>query len=347
MEYNQREFFLYRIINAYIEYTNKARLKIYSPSIDIKYKAQKVYRNTYNLGIINGLFTDEELLNFLLVNELWTEKEENLLTNVLPENIDNLKVNVYKSNMDVNAREQYRKELRKTEQQTNELYNKRHSYDFLSSHYLATYHKLLYIIQRTTKNSDGNLYNWKKIPLEHIATHYQKNTLSDKIIRELARTEPWQSIWSSSECTGTLFNKSSIELSDEQLRLIQWSLLYDNIKECADPPHITIIADDDMFDGWMILRRRESEKEQGKKTVKDGLTNKKIANSQEVFVIAKNKEHAKAIENMNDNIGKSIKKQREHAINKQGAVEQHNLPDVRQEVNMEYNKMVSAKIKGK
>lgn len=347
MEYNQREFFLYRIINSYIEYNNKVKLRIYTPTVNIKYNAQKIYRKTYNFGLVNNLFTEEELFNFLLVNELWSDKEDILLTKILPENIDNLKVDVYKSNMDIDLREKYRIQLRKTEQELNELSAKKHAYDFLSSHYLATYHKLLYTVQHTTRDINNNLYNWKRIPLEHIAIHYQKSILSDKTIRELARTEPWQSIWSSSEYTGTLFNKSSIELSDEQLKLIQWSMLYDNIRECAEPPHFTIISDDDMFDGWMILRRRESEKEQNKKTVKDGLTNKKIANSQEVFVIAKNSEHAKAIEDMNDNVGKSIKKQRMNIINTKGSVEQHNLPDVRQEVIMQCNKMMTDKIRGK
>ena len=83
--------------------------------------------------------------------------------------------------------------------------------------------------------------------------------LGESEIRELARSEPWKSIWSSSKNEGVLFGKRAIELSEEQKHLIMWSTMYDSIGESPDSPSDKIIADDDMLDGWLILQRRERE----------------------------------------------------------------------------------------
>lgn len=66
--------------------------------------------------------------------------------------------------------------------------------------------------------------------------------------------------------------------------------MYDSIAESPESPSDEIILDDDMLDGWLIIQRRERELRTKQKAAEDVISNEKIANSDEVFIVAKSEE---------------------------------------------------------
>lgn len=160
---------------------------------------------------------------------------------------------------------------------------------------------------------------------------------TEKEIREIARTDPWRSIWSN--CGGkNPFGRPSSCWSDEQLTLCSWSKLYDNIHKSPDCPPDEVIDDDDMLDGWLILQSRKRKEDANKKDAETGL-NDKSRNASEVFIMAQTKEDAQKIESLNDPMTRAIKRQRNAILNKHGSVDHDKLPDVQQELMMQFNNL--------
>ena len=136
--------------------------------------------------------------------------------------------------------------------------------------------------------------------------------LIESDVRELARSEPWRSIWLMKEDTGqTLFtNCPERELTYDQRNICVWSRMYDNVQESTECPDDEVINDDDMLDGWFIIQRKKQEKEKLESTVESMTNNSKIANSQEVFIMTDNQQQADMINSANSLHGQLLKKQR-------------------------------------
>ena len=95
-----------------------------------------------------------------------------------------------------------------------------------------------------------------------------------------------------------------------------------------------------MLDGWLIIQKRKRENELNKKMGDEKIgNNPKIRNSSEIFVVVDNFEDAKKIDAMNDLTGKILKRQKMETVKKLGVVHEGNMPDVQQEIMMEFNKL--------
>ena len=146
--------------------------------------------------------------------------------------------------------------------------------------------------------------------------------LNDSQIRELARTEPWKSLWIIREKSKIpLFaNIDSGELTHNQKNIVIWSQMYDNIQESLECPSSEVINDDDMLDGWFIVQSRKREKEKMQKEFETNTNNEKIKNSSEVFVVASNIDHASKIQALNSKIAKNKIASREKLLEQKGQV---------------------------
>tara|TARA_B100001769_G_C22105678_1_gene597318 strand:- start:2482 stop:3000 length:519 start_codon:yes stop_codon:yes gene_type:complete len=155
--------------------------------------------------------------------------------------------------------------------------------------------------------------------------------MSDSQIRELARNEPWRSLWSMRESAGIklFINKDFQELTNNQKNLIVWSQLYDNIRESMDVPPDEVIEDDDMLDGWFIEQGRKRKREVKKKHLEDSLTNKDITNKDEVYVMSKKDDSSgiQDIYDMNEATSRWVISERDKQIQSEGKVAHHKLTD--------------------
>lgn len=165
------------------------------------------------------------------------------------------------------------------------------------------------------------------------------NKISMKDIRDIARNEPWRTIWKTSSKTGSpLFSKPLCDMTKNQYELCYWSNVYDSVYESPDYPGQSVIEDDDALDEWFI---EQSEKHSGgRKKTSGNKLNPKIANASEVFIKVDTPEDAqKVYEEMNDASAKRTIQQRSSVIEKHGVVGQDQLPDINEGLQMAINSM--------
>ena len=201
----------------------------------------------------------------------------------------------------------------------------------------SVYGKLEYLIENSTyKNNE--LYDFEDIGINEALFHWHKSLLTEQQCRELARTEPWKSLWNIYEKSGAklFFNKDDEDITYNQTNTM-WSQMYDNIQESMDCPTKEVIEDDDMLDGWFIVQAEKREQEKAENEF-DNNTNEKV-NSDEVFVMTKNEKDIHRVENMNSLDSKMVKKQRAAVMKKKGSAQQQ---DFRDEILKQKNKQMEA-----
>jgi pyruvate/2-oxoglutarate dehydrogenase complex dihydrolipoamide dehydrogenase (E3) component len=136
-----------------------------------------------------------------------------------------------------------------------------------------------------------------------------------------------------------LFGKPTINWTDEQKTLVVISKMYDSAYEHPECPPESVIQDDDMFDGWMIIQRREHEKNKDKNRNEKILKDKKLGNAKEVFLVANSKEEAQNIYSLNNANSRNTIKERQNIILHTGSeVSETDLPDVKRELVMQQNR---------
>src|SRR5690606_2327455 len=119
-------------------------------------------------------------------------------------------------------------------------------------------------------------------------------SLSASQIRRIARNDPWRSHYTL--CKENPFNKNVVDYSDEQRTHILFTKMYESAYEHPECPPEDVMNDDDLFDGWMIKERRKRESDKNAQEMDRRIgKSSKIKNSQEVFVMARDRDDAKKI----------------------------------------------------
>lgn len=323
MNFHKREFLIDRIVSGKIRIKLEEEKYVFTwPDSDTKYEASELYESILKNSTC---LTDDEILQFLYNIDYWTEEEEHLLNSGLQKDIENFKVYMYENYRNESLVEHYRLMIKTANEKYDSLYSKRHIYDYLSAEGLAKFAKQIFILERCISPQITDINS--------MLSSYNESMITEDSMREIAKSEPWRTIWNCHQKAGTLFPSS---LTEEQKRLVFWSSLYDNIYENADLPE-EILNDDDLVDGFLIKRRRDREVEQNNKLFESTILNDKHAGAGEIFIPAYNKKDIQRIESLNDQNAKIIKKSRLETIKKHGEVSEAELPDVQRELQMRKN----------
>ena len=164
-------------------------------------------------------------------------------------------------------------------------------------------------------------------------------------IREIARSEPWRSMWLAQK--GDSLGIRSVEWTETQRLLVSFSRMYDNVYESTECPSDKVIADDDMLDGWFIKQKKDRDEAKQEKSTDHHFGNHKGRGRQELFVMANNQDEVNSILNQNDMSGKKIIESRRQVIEhagEEGVKEQH-MPDVRRDLQMQAVQEMREKIR--
>lgn len=340
MEFYRREFFINRLIYGTLRYKlpNGKILYIKQPTPEIKYEAQEIAHESFEEAKASGAFDDEGIKQYLVDLDLWSPKQEDEYINILPKHIEYWKVELYKALGQKDKQKTLRKYLTAAESGLEKLSKIRHSHDNLTCAGIANYNKIYFIIENSTFLKDGTLYNFEDISIAELLNFYSNAILSEREIRELARTEPWYSTWSTSQKLGV--SPFKCDITEEHKRLIMWASLYDNIQESPECPSQEVINDDDMLDGWMIVQRREREQAKFKRDSENKFGNKKISNADEVFIVKdyynapeqKPEDFVKEVDSLNDGVSALIKKQRVAQMHRAGTIKEQDFVDVKRDM---------------
>ena len=323
-----------KVLNRIIQGRLRIRLGglvlfIYEPTKEILEESYEIYDEAYEKAYFSGSYVEQEIIELLLKYDLWSPLDDRAADD-LKEKIDDLKVEAFKNSYSKKTLISIKRNIRNIEGQVSKFLYKKKQLDTISCRGLANFAKQSWVVSQTAKLEDDSLA-YHTIPLPKLMSFYTDNEISQDVYRAIARTDPWRSMWISSVKQGNAFGSASSSLDRHKLALIGYSQMYDNVYENPEAPDQKVVEDDDCLDGWFIDQKRKRDKEKKKREAEKLISNPKIANSQEIFVMAKDGEHAKEIMDLNNPHGKQVINQRNKQIDDTGHIHFKNLGDVKQD----------------
>ncbi len=321
MKQHEREFFISSVRYGVVSVED---LEIIPLTIDQSFKASQVYEKAYHQAFLDEVMTEEEMLDFMMEKEIWSY-EDDIAIKGLEKDISKLKEQIYLQRHDSKKVRHARAFLRAGEKQIDNKLAIKHTHFVHTAEGVASAEKMAWTITNTTYK-DGKLYDFDEFSIDYILSEWQKTLIPEYNIRDLARNEPWKSLWVVREKAGCdlFYKRDGQELTINQKNLIMWSQMYDNIQESVDCPSDDVIEDDDMLDGWFIVQRKKREKEKLEQEVDQ--MNPKIANSDEVFLV-NNKEPDARVATLNDRRANARKRARMNVLKEKGEVQTGAFPD--------------------
>jgi hypothetical protein len=284
---------------------------------------------------------------FMLEQNLWSISQEERL-NQIPYEIEDLKVELFNATFRSIDKEKFRERITLLRSEFETLYKQRHRFDHLTATGVASLAKTKYITGCSLRKNGkrilkGNWWTKSENLIDRCLYFISENRITDIQFRELSRSEPWRSYWTARRSGIKLFNNKFF--TDEQLSLVTWTGVYDNIYKHPECPSNTVIEDDDALDGWMIVQKRKRKEDENKRGVDQLIKNPKIKNSQEIFIVAQTPQDAAKIDSLNNAAAAIAKAQKFATVKQKGIVDEVNMPDVRLRVQMEMNNLNAEKVR--
>lgn len=315
-------------------------------------RAAAIYKKAVREHRFDPWLTDKACLHLLVKNGLCSaDIDANLKT--IDKEVENLKVGLFTSLFvpDVHSKTRVRLDMVKKKQI--EMMSTRHSLDHLTVNGFAEMVKRQYLVFETLYFEDSTRVwtDQKKVDsllLEQITSEMIGDSVGIDELREVARNDPWRNYWNVNK--GNPFRlDDTLYLTDEQRTLVLFTRMYDSAYEHPNCPPDDVIKDDDLFDGWMLYERRKNEKDKMSSQFEERMskTGNKMRDSDEVFLVAKNKKDAQRINQMNDTQGHIVKAQRTAVIKRQGRAVDANFPDRKIELQQAKNQQFISNVKGK
>lgn len=333
--------YLSRILSGFYMFVyDQTNYKLIYPDIGIKYEAELYAEKEYEANKFNDWINEDDVVYLLIDLGLWNRDGDNYLKN-LEKQIEDYKIDLFKNFLNPTRIKSIRKSLDNTKRQYNRLFEIRHSLDHITTNGYSNMLKSQYILLQSLYDTNGNKIfndiNYIDYNVVNNLSHYiSQNNIDIPTFRAIARSDMWKNYWSANK--DFIFDRSAINWTDEQKTLVIFSKMYDSAHEHPDCPPDNVFEDDDIFDGWMIIQKRENEKNKTKNRT-EKMLDKKLAKAQEVYVMANSKEEAQNIYNLNDPNSQHIIKERNVAIlNSKGDIGQDQLPDVKRDLVVETNR---------
>lgn len=326
MKHHEREYFISKVRSGFypIDMFNKVG-KIITPTVEQEFIINQTYQDCYEKNMDSGINTQSEMLEYCIRNGLWTENDEEQLEKLIKK-VEDFKVSIYEFLYKPKERIFTEQLLQAANTEIVRLQSKKDQFFSYTCEGLAHVEKTSKYLSLCTY-VDGKIYDFSDHSIEFVSGLYYSQILSEKKVRELARTEPWRTLWVLRESNQfSLFANQNTELSIDQKNLLIWSQMYDNVQESMDAPPKEVIEDDNMLDGWFIVQDRKRESEKANKDL-DNKINDKVANCQEVMLMASNKQEAKKINSLNTTSSQVVKQKRNQLIKQKGSASQLDFQD--------------------
>lgn len=361
MDLANREYLVARIVSGVLRctlpdpVTGKPRTFLLTqPSRLQRYVAQQVYQDAARAGELDGLFTEDEVVSALVDEGLWSWEQEEALSK-LPTYIEDLKVNLYRAEFKSDQRRAIRNELGAAKKKLEDLTHKKTAYHHATIGGAAQVARFRFLIGASLCYADGRpVYDteeafWQEQhPILDAAVETASQSRIDEAeYRDLARNDPWRSVWVGRKSEGSVFGVPAADLTEEQKTLLSWTQIYDNVHEHPQAPSSVVINDDDMLDGWMTVQRRERESAVEKAQMEGVIGNEKIANSEQVFIVCNTATDAAKVDSLNSEAARRIKQRQFRTIHqKGGAVQDWEMPDQQAKIRAQYTQMMRERKKG-
>ncbi len=346
MKHYERELFVSRVRSGvyFVEHEG-VKLKIVTPTIEEELEMAEGYNKAYEEALADDFMTEDQMLEWMKSRELWGDEDEERIKG-LKKDMEKLKVEIFNNRNKEDLREHIRKYIREGEKQLTKQIDKKHSFSSNTCEGVAMLEKSFDFIKICTYYG-GEKYDFKRLSVEFVLHLFHDKILSEKQTREIARNDPWRSVWMLRDSNSyKLFANNGTELSVDQKNLLVWSRMYDNIQESMDCPDDDVIEDDDLLDGWFIVQRKKREAEKAESDFDNSTGSDKIKNSEEIFMVPSSDKEAEKIEALNDINSKMVKRQRMATTKEKGEVKASEFPDAQLDLRLKSNQMFKEKFRG-
>lgn len=217
-----------------------------------------IYNKEFDNAIKLGILTFNELKNIYIENNVWSDKQEN--------RISNIDIDIAKANSQIKDAEFFTikkkkliKQLKKLETEKKELLELKNSLFVLSAENRAEEIMRRWIVMMSTENTDELPY-WKNkdcfleetdscLIYNLAIAYYRNNIFDEKTLRLIARHPEWRFRWANSKNGADLFGRSIADYSEMQNLLVYWSQYYDFVFESNAPDNI--VDNDEACDIWV------------------------------------------------------------------------------------------------
>lgn len=341
---NKIEQLTYRIIDGRLRINvNGQILYIHEPSPSLILESYEIYKEVYEEAFFKGAFISKQIESALLENDIWSPAFDRVLTS-LKTDIENEKIEAFHNFLKPKELVRTKRTIRYLEKKYADLSTKKTSLDSNGCHGVAEQARWDWILQNSVFNMRDEL---EVVDANTIGDIYRENIIDQEEIREIARTNLWRNMWMVGKKGMGVFDKPSTCLTRDQISLCSYSVMYDNVYENPECPDDKVVNDDDCLDGWFLIQKKKNLEDKKKNTSKELITNSKIKNAKEQFIMASSQEEAQAIYDLNDPVTRNTIQQRNQTIDEKGEVKDNEFLDVKQEMQIMANQQFTKHAKGK
>jgi hypothetical protein len=341
---NYLERLIYRIIQGRLRVSVDGLVfYIHEPTADLILQSYDVYDEVYEESYMSKVYTDDELANFLAENDIWTPLGDREIEKI-KKDLEDKKVEAFQNFFRPGQLVGIKRQIQNLNNRLSDLLNQKHSFDHITCHGAAEQARWDWLLQNCIFDLSGN-----KVILDiaKVSEEFRDNVISPTDIRAVARSNMWRTIWTAGKKSVGVFSKPSTELTRDQLTLMSFSSMYDNVYEHPDCPDDKIIEDDDCLDGWFIVQRRKAEKDKTQRSVDQATSNPKIRNAKEQFIMVESDEDAKRVMDLNDPLSKAKIAQRAAVVESKGTAKDMDFVDVKNDIEIMKNQAIVNKARGR
>lgn len=337
------DLLIYRISSGklFFSYNNES-LTLLSPSVELRYEAEMLYDEIIEDHLYDNWIRKEDVHPILKRMDMWNESDEKF-TKQLEKTIENSKIALYQ-NRDMSKKvSSIRKDLMNQKNSLVKLLERKHYLDHITLEEYAQNRKYEFILaqclyyRNKSRKFIPNIDEYNIVNLQSLVSKINNYSISTEMYKKIAISDQWRKIWNSGK-SNIFGGKSSTEFSEEQLNLVNISMMYDRIYENPECPPESVIQDSDMLDGWMLDQKKKLE-DQKKKDSAGNLADKH-KNAKEIFIVT-DQEEALDVIGMNDTEARSIIRNRNALINQSSdLVNVGSLPDIQMDIIRQRNNRI-------
>jgi len=295
-----------------------------------------VYNTECQKALILGLSCEADIIQQLIDLGQWSDKQEAEISG-LQDDIYKIRLGLLDFLFDMTKLEKTRSLLRRAEAALVERLSNRQELTQNSAEAHALISQQRYLISRIAEAEDGKPF-WETIDdfeqcddigliTQLCDIFFRKSKMSSKIIRRVARSQPWRVYWEIAKNTGDLFGNNISLWSPNQRDLVYWSTVYDSVYGAYERPSQDVIDDDDLLDSWFMRQSKKTDKT-SKANMANGPTK---PGRNEQFIMA-DRDGAKRVYDMNDPGARAKIRARQKVLERCGSVREQDMPDSQQEM---------------
>lgn len=293
--------FVYRLVSGktYIKIDDKL-ITYFPPSVDLLHRADFFWEDLYNEGLALG-YPDIDFSIELCIKQGWWSAILESELGSLPDKLETLKVDYF---LAWQQKSEYStKVLKKTidgvRKKITIMNSKKYSLYNTTANAYADYCIRYWTYSQTLFDQSGFLVFNQQNREDMVFFNKVYNSIEDipnDEYRTIARSSEWARYWNYKG--DNFFGKNANELNEEQLQIWSVSKMFDSIYSSPNCPEAEVLDDSDLFDGWLIYINNKSESQIAKRELDKNLDKAGVKGGN-IFVMAKNAEDVKKINNMN------------------------------------------------